>query len=157
MPAFDAGELYDALKAEIVATAAITSLLRTAPAGFGGGPAVYRDGRAPQPSTAQPMSSLVPWIVIGGATAVQSSTHGSRGWNCTVQVKPVVQGPEDDAQDIVQALAALFLPDGRPKALTLDGFPSCWVDDFTPQPALTEQIGGVATVSVPVILRVYTT
>lgn len=154
MPSFNAGELYDALKAEIVATAAITSLLRTAPTGFGGGPAVYRDGRAPQPSQVQPMSGLVPWIVIGGATAVSDSTFALHGWNSTVQVKPVVQGAEDDAQDIVQALSELFFPDGRPKALTLPRFTSCWVDEFTPQPALTEQISGVTTVSVPVILRV---
>jgi hypothetical protein len=145
------GGIYTALKT-LIATDATAALLANAPfSGAGGSPntkAVYDDGAAPQ-------GGSYPLIVVGAGTSVQASSLGSRGWNCTVQIKPIAQSTTT-VQAIVTALSTLLMPI-PPRTLTVAGFTSCWVDDFTEQPALIEVIAGVPTRSVPIIVRVYAT
>lgn len=150
------GGVYAALKTLIAATPAVTSLLATAPVALGGGAAIYDDGAAPQPTQAQPLSTLTPWLTVGAGTEVPFSTFRSRGWNCTVQVKLTGQISEAAGQTILAALSALLLP-SDPRYLTVAGFPSSWVDEANQQTPLVETIGGVLTRSWPVIVRVYAT
>lgn len=148
------GGIYTALKTLIATDATVAALLANAPfSGAGGSPntkAVYDDGAAPQVATGG-----YPLITIGAGTSVQASTLGARGWNCTVQVKPIAQSTAT-VQSIVTALSALLMP-VPPRTLTVAGFTSCWVDDFNEQPALIELVGGVPTRSVPILVRVYAT
>lgn len=152
--------VHPALKTLIAATAGVTSLLATAPVALGGGPAIYDDGAAPQPTQATPLSSLTPWLTIGAWTEIQSSALRKRGWNLTGQVKvtaqgTTAQGTEAVGQAIVRQLSSLLMPDTGAKYLTVSGFESCWVDDFSVQPALISTVGGPLTREWPILLRVY--
>lgn len=148
------GVVHPALKTLIAATSGVTSLLATAPAALGGGPAIYDDGAAPQPTQATPMSTLTPWLTIGAWTEIQSSALRRRGWNLTGQVKVTAQGSEAVGQAIVRALSALLMPDDGAKYLTVAGF-TCWVADFSVQPTLIGTVGGPLTREWPILLRVY--
>jgi hypothetical protein len=149
------GSVFTALKTLIAATPSVTSLLAAAPAALGGGPAIYDDGAAPQPTQAAPLSTLTPWLTIGAGTEIQSSALRKRGWNCTLQVKVTALGNEAVGQAIVRALSALLAPDGGATYLTVVGFESSWVDDFSVQSTLVSTIGGAVTREWPIILRVY--
>ncbi|HJT96614.1 MAG TPA: DUF3168 domain-containing protein [Mycobacterium sp.] len=146
------GGIYTALKTLIATDATIAALLANAPfSGAGGSPntkAVYDDGAAPQ-------NGSFPYITIGAGTSTQASSLGARGWNCTIQVKPIAQSTAT-GQALVTALSALLMP-VPPRTLTVSGLTSCWVDDFNEQPPLIETIAGVPTRSVPIIVRVYAT
>jgi hypothetical protein len=98
----------------------------------------------------------MPWITVGAGTEIPFSSFRSRGWNCTVQVKVTAQGTEATGQAIVAALSALFMPPG-PFYITVAGFTSSWVDEFSVQPTLVTVVAGVVTREWPVILRVYAT
>src|SRR5688572_20067761 len=108
-----------ALKALIATDATVAALLANAPfSGAGGSPntkAVYDEHYAPQ-------ATAFPRIMVGAATAVQASTLGSRGWNCTVQVKPIAQSTAT-VRSIVTALSTLLMPI-PPRTLTVAGFTS---------------------------------
>jgi hypothetical protein len=152
------GGVYAALKTLIATDATTAALIASAPfPGLGvSGKAVYDDGAAPQPTQVVPMSSLTPYVTIGAGTAIQASGFRARGWNCTVQVKVTAQGSEATGQEIVRMLSALLLPNA-PRYLTVTGFTSSWVEDFTPQPTLVTVIGAVVTREWPIIVRVYAT
>jgi hypothetical protein len=145
------GLVYTALKTAIAADATTAALLASSPGAWAGvsGKAVYDDGGAPQGGT-------MPWITVGAGTEFPLNTFRSQGWNCTVQVKVTAQGTEAEGQAIVRALSALLFPE-EPVYLTVDGFTSCWVDEFAQQPTLVTTLASVVTREWPVILRVFAT
>lgn len=151
------GGIYAALKALIAADSGVAALIANAPAGKGGGKAIYDDGDAPQASSVQPFSTLSPYLTIGAGTEIAFSTFRKRGWNCTVQVKVVWSGAESTGIAIANALSTLLFQDGGPTTLTVSGFASSWVDDFSLQPTLVTTVAGVVTRELPVIVRVIAT
>lgn len=144
------GGIYTALKTLIATDTAVAALIVNAPfVGAGGSvnaKAVYDDGLAPQ-------GGSYPLVAVGAGTSAQASSLASLGWNCTVQVKPIGKAT-DNVQGIVTVLSALLLTIPR-RPLTVPGFPSCWIEDVSEQPALYEIVAGVPTRSVPLIVRVY--
>lgn len=153
------GGIYAALKAEIGADAGVAALLAAEPVtGVGvNGRGVYDDGGAPQATQAKPLSVISPYVTVGAGTEVPQSTFGSRGWNCTVQIK-VTGLSESVGQAIVGALSGLLFPNSpSPKYLAVPGFSSTWVHEFTVQPTLVSSLAGIVTREVPVIVRVFAT
>lgn len=146
------GNIYGALKTLIAADATTAALLASSPGAWSGtnGKAVYDDGAAPQ-------GSSMPWITVGAGTEVPESTFRSRGWNCTIQVKVTAQGSEAVGHAIVRALSALLMPEPGPRELTVSGFVSCPVTEFTLQQTLVTTLAGQVTREWPVILRVFAT
>lgn len=147
------GAMFAALKALLVAYAPLTSLLKVAPAGYGGGPAIYDDGDAPQLNP----GTTMPYLVIGAGTQVPWHTMGEAGmgrwgWNCTVMIKAVGQGNEATGLAILSKVATV-LYEGQP--LTLAGYSSAWCDEITVQPTITTVLAGVTTREWPAILRVF--
>lgn len=146
------GAVYTALKTLIGSSTAVTDLIADAPAGFGGGPAIYDDGGAPQ------SGRVMPDLTVGAGTQVRFNTIRDSAWNCTVQIKVTWQGYESVGQTIQAALAAL-LYGGRP--LTVAGYTSSWIgaapDDYVAQPVLVTTIAGVVTRELPIIVRVFAT
>ena len=151
------GGVIAALKTLCAADAGVAALLANSPGAWAGvnGKAVYDDGAAPQPTQALPMSTLTPWITVGAGTEIPQGTLVRRGWDCTVQIKVTAQGPESVGLAVVAALSALLFPDGTRRTLTVAGFPTCAVMEFTVQPTLVSTVGGLVTREVPVIVRVY--
>jgi hypothetical protein len=144
------GGIIAALKTLIATDGPTAALLASTSAWQGtSGKAVFDDGGAPQ-------GAAMPWVTVGAGTQFPSSTFRSRGWNCTVQVKVTAQGTEATGQAIVTALSALLYP-AAPLYLTISGFASAWVDDFSVQPTLVSTVAGVVTREWPIILRVYAT
>lgn len=145
------GGIYAALKTLIGSDATTAALLGKEPfAGAGvNGKGVYDEGAAPQ-------AAVFPFVTVGAGTEVPFTTHGSRGWNCTVQIKVIGQGSEAAGLAIVAALSDLLFPLPR-RRLTVAGYSDTWVDDFSVVPSLTETVAGVATKSWPVIVRVIAT
>lgn len=145
------GGVYAALKALIGADATTAALLANSPGAWAGvnGKAIYDDGAAPQ-------GSAMPWITIGAGTEIPQGTHGRNGWNCTLQVKVASQGPAATGEAIVAALSALLFPVGR-RYLTVTGFGTAVIGEFSRQPELISQVAGVTTREWPLILRVYAT
>lgn len=144
IPAIDA-----ALRAQMVAASALTALIAVKPAAKGGGPAIYADGDVSQGQT-------FPYLVIGAWTQVPmhrlSPGTDGYGWNCTVQIKAVGQRSEAQLFAVLNEVLAVF-PDGE--ALTVAGYGSACVGEFTIQPTLKTITAGVTTYEVPAILRVY--
>ena len=143
-----AGLIETALRALLVAYAPLTAAIATKKAARGGGPAIYSDGEVP-------VGATMPYLTIGAWTQIPShnlSPDGTGyGWNCTGQIKAVGQGTEPQMLAILSHVFAA-LPHGQ--RLTVTGYGSGWIDEFTLQPALKETLGGVVTVSVPAIVRV---
>lgn len=150
------GSIYGALKTLIATDATTAALLANSPGVWVGtnGKAVYDDGEVPQ-FTAQQLLTAYPLVAVGAGTEVQASTLGVRGWNATVQVKPIAK-TFDDVQEVATALSVLFLP-VPPRVLSLAGFTSCWIEDVAPQSALQENSAGTLLRSIPLIVRVYAT
>src|SRR5688572_23678811 len=142
------GAVYVAIKAVLVAHAPLVAML--AVKSIGGGPAIYDDGETAV------QGAKLPYLTIGAGTQIPIHTMGPEGssrygWNCTLQIKAVSQGPEATGLAIASEVAKA-LPDG--KELTLTGYANAWAEEFTVQPTLIETIAGVTTRSVPAIVRV---
>lgn len=147
-----------ALRALLVAYTPLTTVLASKPTARGGGPAIYNDGDVPQGAT-------LPYLTLGAWTQVGSHSFtpnaGSPdvtgyGWNCTGQFTVVGQKSATwDEPALMAVMSHVFaaLPHGMP--LSVAGYGSGWVDEFTLQPTLKELINGVTTFRVPAILRVY--
>lgn len=142
------GYVYTALKTLIGSD--VTTIALLAPEPFSGagvnGKAIYDDGRAPQ-------SATMPRVSVGAGTEIPAATLGANGWNCTVQVKATAQGSEATGQAIVAALSALLFPMPR-RTLSVAGFSSVVIQEFTVQPSLATVVAGVPVWEWPVILRV---
>lgn len=146
-----------ALRALLVADATVVARLSTKPTARGGGPAIYSDGEVPSGAT-------FPYLTIGAWTQVKEhafSPDGSPGlsgygWNCTGQVKAVGQlsaGRTETTLHNVMSAVFTALPNGR--TLSVSGYSSGWVDEFTLFPAIKTTLAGVVTIEVPAIVRVY--
>lgn len=142
-----------ALTAVLEADATLTALLGVRPAGFGGGPAIFEEGRAVQ-NYFGPAVTPKPYLTIGAGTQVpqHSVGFGARfGWNCTVQIKAVGQGTEATVGAVLSR-AVTVLYQGRP--LTVAGYGSAYCSEVTVQPTLIVQLAGMTTLEIPAILRV---
>ena len=148
-----------ALRAVLVADAALSALLANRPVARGGGPAIYTDGEVPS-------GAPMPYLTIGAWTQVpfhSFSPSGSPGldgfgWNCTGQVKAVGQistGRNEMTLHAIMSAVFAAVPDGQ--RLNVSGYGASWTDEFTVHPALKSQLNGVVTIEVPAILRVYVT
>jgi hypothetical protein len=148
-----------ALRAVLVADAALTALLASRPVARGGGPAIYQDGEVPS-GAPMPYLTIGAWTQVGFHSLSPDGSPGldGYGWNCTGQIKAVGQISTGRNEMTLQAImSAVFaaLPDGQ--RLEVSGYNSSWTDEFNLQPALKTQLGGVTTIEVPAILRVYVT
>jgi hypothetical protein len=139
--------VYTAIRTELAGASAVTSLIASRPPGFGGGPAIYGEGDAPN-------SAPDPYLTVGAGTQVPFDTFGTAGANCTVQIKAIGKVPE---QQLLTVVAAVGQTLARGKALTVTGAASAWCDEFQVFPSLVEVVAGVVVRSCPVILRVYAT
>lgn len=150
------GSLYAALKALMAGSAPLTALLSTKPAppAPAATPAIYDEGSVPQGAT-------MPYLTIGAGTQEPWHTMGESsmlryGWNCTYQIKVVAQGNTSASEASGLAIlskVALLLVDG--KALSLAGYGSSWVEEFTVQPTIITTLAGVTTREWPAIQRAY--
>lgn len=153
IPAIDS-----ALRALLVADAGLVALIASKPAARGGGPAIYADGEVPSGAT-------FPYLTVGAWTQVpfhRFSPTGSPGegsgwgWNCTGQIKAVGQlaaGKSETTLLNVMSEVWSALPHGE--SLDVDGYNSAWIDEFNLFPSIKTTLGGVVTIEVPAIVRVY--
>jgi hypothetical protein len=142
------GKIYTSVKALLAAHAPLTALLATKPVGSGA--AIYDDGAVPQAAT-------MPYLTIGAGVQLPWNTMGETGmprygWECSFQVKGTAQISETNGMNLMTQVAAA-LPDG--KELSIAGYGSGWVEQFTLQPTLITLVAGVATREWPAILRAY--
>ena len=141
--------IESALRARMLATSALTTLLASKPAARGGGPAIYADGDVPQ-------GQLFPFLTIGAWTQVPSHRMSpgadGYGWNCTVQIKAIGQRSDAQVYEVINQVMAAF-PHGT--ALTVSGYTTAWTDEATLQPMLNNITAGMTTKEVPLILRVF--
>lgn len=138
-----------ALRALLVANATLTAAIATKPTALGGGAAIYEDGKVPQGAT-------LPYLTIGAWTQVPENSFApdstGYGYNCTCQIKAVGQTTETALMSVMSKVFAV-VPQGQ--AITVSGYTHSWTDEFVLHPTLKEVVGGVTTLSVPAILRVY--
>lgn len=138
-----------ALRALFVANVTLTAAIATKPSAYGGGPAIYEDGKVPQGAT-MPYLTIGAWTQIPFNNLAPDST--GYGYNCTCQLKAVGQTTEAALMAVMNKVFAV-IPQGQ--ALTVSGYSGCWTDELALHPTIKEVVGAVTTLSIPAILRVY--
>lgn len=137
-----------ALRALLVANTTLVGLLASKPSSQGSGAAIYPDGEVYQGQT-------FPYLTIGAWTQVPdhrlSPGTDGYGWNCTGQIKANGQKAEAPLLAVMNQVAATF-PEGT--RLTVSGYGSASIGEFSLQPAIKVIEAGVTVIGVPAILRV---
>lgn len=141
------GPIFNAVKAIMVASSALTALLSTKR--IGATPAIYDDGELAV------QNATMPYIVVGGGTQNPDNTFGAAGsarygYNCTLQIKAVSQGSEAGGLAIMSKVAAA-LYDGLD--IGISGY-HAWCDERVLQPTIITVQTGAVTREWPLILRV---
>lgn len=150
--------VLEAVRDILTTDSALTALLAEAPTAYGGGPAIYTDGDAPQQDGRETtVASLYPQLLLSAPSEVPWNTMGAPGeakWGSSmfVGVKALTHGRNHDRGWAILNLVCGLL-NGQP--ITVTGYGRAAIELDAMPPAYAEIFAGLQFRHFPSLWRVY--
>lgn len=149
--------VLEAVRDVLVSDSALGALLADAPVAYGGGPAIYTDGDAPQQNGATSVASMYPQLLLSAPSETPWNTMGEPGelkWGSSVLigVKALTQSRNHDTGWAIQNVVSGLL-NGQP--LTVAGYGRASIELDGMPPPYPETFAGLPFRHFPSLWRVY--
>lgn len=149
--------VLEAVRDMLVTDSALGALLASAPTAYGGGPAIYTDGDAPQQNGAVSTAAIYPQLLLSVPIETPWNTMGAVGeakWGSSllIGIKALTQSRNHDrGWAILNVVTGLL--NGQP--ITVDGYGRACIELDGMPPPYPETFAGLPFRHFPSLWRVY--
>lgn len=149
--------VLEAVRDILLTDSSLSALLASAPTAYGGGPAIYTDGDAPQQNGSATVASMYPQLLLSAPSETPWNTMGAPGeskWGSSllVGIKALTQSRNHDSGWAIHNVI-LGLLNGQP--ITVTGYGRACIELDGMPPPYPETFAGLPFRHFPSLWRVY--